>query len=93
MTNITIRPWDGNEVIETEATAADDRWLSLYAAPLPACPWSRWIWTVDTYENASEHELRPIAIGIAYDPETAKTDAEAAARHWLRPTPRLEAIN
>lgn len=92
MTTITIQPWDGNEAFETEA-AAGNRWLSLYAAPLPACPWNRWIWTVDTLDNAGEHDLRPIAIGIAYSPETATTEAEAAARLWLRPTPRLEAIN
>lgn len=93
MTCIEFQPWSGNDTIETEATAVDGRWLSLYAARLPACPWNRWIWTVDTPENPGEHELRPIAMGIAYSPETATTEAEAAARNWLRPTPRLEAIN
>lgn len=92
MTSITIQRWDGSEAFETEATAADGRWLSLYVAPLPACPWNRWIWTVDTCENASEHNLRPIAMGIAYSKNEATAAAEEAARHWLRPTPRLEAV-
>ncbi len=92
MTSIVIQPWDGKLAFETEATAADGRFLSLYTAPFPACPWDRWIWTVDTHENAGDQELRPIAMGIAYCPKTATTEAEAAARRWLRPTPRLEAV-
>lgn len=93
MTSIIIPPWDGIDAFETEATADDGRFLSLHTSPVLKCPWGRWMWTLDTQENAGDHELRPIAMGIAYDPETAKTEAEAAARHWLRPSPRLEAIN
>lgn len=92
MTSITIKPWDGEEAHETEAKATDGRFLSLYIAPLPACPWGRWIWTVDTCENAGDHELRPVAMGIAYSKEEATAAAEEAARRWLRPTPPLEAV-
>lgn len=92
MTTITLPPWDGKEALETEATAADGRWLSLYAAALPACPWQRWLWTVDTPEDPGEHDLRPIAIGIAHSPEGATTAAETAAKHWLQPTPPLTII-
>ncbi|PDS61267.1 hypothetical protein CO653_34155 [Rhizobium anhuiense] len=92
MTSIEIQPWDGSEALETEATAADGRWLSLYTAPLPACPWGRWVWTVDTQAGAGDHELRPVAMGIEHSPETARAAAEAAARHWLQPRPRLEAV-
>lgn len=93
MTNIKIQPWSGNVAFETEATAADGRFLSLYAAPLPACPWDRWIYTVDTRENADEHELRPVAMNIAFSMEAAFAAAEEAARRWLRPTPRLESVS
>lgn len=93
MTSIQFQPWSGRDTFETEATAENGRWLSLYVGPVRDCPWSRWLYTVDTCENTSEHDLRHIAVGIAYSPDTAKTEAEAAARCWLRPTPRLEAIN
>ncbi|WP_288430445.1 hypothetical protein [uncultured Agrobacterium sp.] len=93
MTSIEIQPWSGNVAFETEATAADGRFLSLYVAPLPACPWDRWIYTVDTHENADDHELRPVAMNIAYGKDAAFAAAEEAARQWLRPAPRLEAIS
>jgi hypothetical protein len=92
MTSIEVQPWSGNVAFETEATASDGRFLSLYTAPLPACPWSRWIWTVDTQAEAGDHELRPIAIGIAYSQDEAFAAAEEAAGSWLRPTPRLEVV-
>lgn len=90
---VTIDEWTGDVAFVTEATAADGRFLSLYAAPLPACPWGRWIYTVDTCENADDHELRPVAMNIAYGKEEAIAEAEEAARQWLRPTPRLAAIS
>lgn len=90
---VTIDTWGGNVAFVTEATASDGRVLSLYAAPLPACPWNRWIWTVDTQAGAGEHELRPIAMGIACSKEEAIAVAEEAARQWLRPAPRLEAVS
>lgn len=94
MTNtVTIDEWAGDVAFVTEATASDGRFLSLYAAPLPACPWNRWIWTVDTQAGAGEHELRPIAMGIACSKDEAIAVAEEAARRWLRPTPSLESVS
>lgn len=90
---VTIEAWAGNVAFVTEATASDGPFLSLYAAPLPACPWGRWIWTVDTQAGTGEHELRPIAMGIACSKEEAIAGAEEAARRWLRPTPRLESVS
>ncbi|MCJ9668596.1 MULTISPECIES: hypothetical protein [unclassified Neorhizobium] len=90
---ITIDEWSGDISFTTEATAADGRFLSLYAAPLPACPWDRWVYTVDTNVEAGDHELRPVAMNIAYGKEAAFAAAEEAARQWLRPTPRLEAVS
>lgn len=94
MTNVTVifLEWGGDATFETEAEASDGGWLSLYVGAVQDCPWGRWLWTVDTRENAGQHELRPIGMGITYSPETAMTEAEAAARHWLRPTPRLESV-
>lgn len=92
MTTIIIAPWDGGLAYETEAIATDGRFLSLYTAPLPACPWGRWAWTVDTQAGAGDHELRPVAMGIAYSKDEAIAAAEEAAENWLRPRPRLEAV-
>jgi hypothetical protein len=92
MSRIIILPWDGAAVVETEATAPDGRWLSLYAAPLPACAWGRWIWTVDTHLGGGDHDLRPVAMGIAYNKDEATAAAEEAARNLLRPRPRLKAV-
>lgn len=92
MDTVTFDTWDGDVAFTTEATAADGRFLSLYVAPLPACAWDRWIWTVDTCENTGNHELRPIGMGIAFNKEEATAAAEEAARNWLRPKPRLEAV-
>ncbi|BCH63271.1 hypothetical protein RvVAT039_04870 [Agrobacterium vitis] len=89
---VTFDEWVSGAAFVTEATASDGRFLSLYAAPLPACPWKRWIYTVDTCEDAGEHELRPIAMGIAFNKEAAFAAAEEDARQWLRPTPRLEVV-
>ncbi|PYE29054.1 hypothetical protein C8J32_101917 [Rhizobium sp. PP-CC-3A-592] len=91
-TDIIIESWDGDLAFTTEATASDGRFLSLYAAPLPACVWGRWMYTVDTSEEAGDHELRPIAMEIAYTKEDAFAAAEEAARQWLRPTLRLELV-
>lgn len=93
MTSIKIQPWSGDLAFETEATAADGRFLSLYAAPLPGCAWDRWVYTVDTKMEDDDDNLRPIAMGIAYSKEEAIAEAEEAARQWLRPTPRLVAIS
>lgn len=93
MDKIKIDEWAGMTTFCTEATAADGSFLSLYAGPVADCPWKRWLWTVDTQAGAGEHELRPIAMGIAYSKEEAIAAAEEAARQWLRPTPRLEAIS
>ncbi len=92
MTTITIKPWSGDIAFETEATATDGRFLSLYATPLPACASGRWFYSVDTHENAGADNLRPLTKEIAYSKEEAFAAAEEAARNWLRPTPRLEAV-
>lgn len=89
---VTIDAWAGNVAFVTEATASDGRFLSLYAAPLPACPWGRWVYTVDTNVEAGDHELRPVALNIAYGKEAALAAAEEDARQLLRPTPRLEVV-
>ena len=89
---VTIDEWAGDVAFVTEATASDGRFLSLYAAPLPACPWDRWCWTVDTQVGAGDKELRPIAIGIEYSRETAQATAEEAARKWLSALLRPEAV-
>lgn len=81
---VTIEAWAGNVAFVTEATASDGRFLSLYAAPLPADPWGRWIYTVDTNIEAGEHELRPVALNIAYRQEAAVAAADASAGKWLR---------
>ena len=90
---VTIDEWAGDVAFVTEATASDGRFLSLFAAPLPACPWGRWIYTVDTNIEAGDRELRPVAMNIAYGKEAAFAAAEEDARQWLRPTPRLEAVS
>lgn len=90
---VTIEKWTGNVAFVTEATANDGRFLSLYAAPLPADTQERWVYTVDTNIDAGEHELRPVALNIAYGKDAAFAAAEEDARQWLRPTPRLEAIS
>jgi hypothetical protein len=94
MTNIvTIDEWAGDLSFAAEATAADGRFLSLFAAPLQGCAWDRWVYTVDTKMEDDDDNLRPIAMGIAYSKEEAIAEAEEAARQWLRPTPRLAAIS
>jgi hypothetical protein len=89
---VTFDRWAGNVAHVTEATADDGRFLSLYVGPLPACPWNRWCWTVDTQVGAGDNELRPIAIGIEYARETAQAVAEEAARKWLAASLRPEAV-
>ena len=94
MTNIvTIDEWTGDISFSAEATAADGRFLSLYVAPLPGCAWDRWVWTVDAKEEEDDDNLRPIGIGIVRSKAQAIAEAEEAARQWLRPTPRLEAVS
>lgn len=89
---VTIEAWAGDVAFVTEATASDGRFLSLYAVALPADPWGRWIYTVDTNIEADDHELRPVAMNIAYGQEAAFAAAEEDARQLLRPTPRLELV-
>lgn len=68
---VTIEEWAGKVAFVTEATASDGRFLSLYTAPLPADPWGRWVYTVDTNIEAGDRELRPVALNIAYGKESA----------------------
>lgn len=94
MTNtVTIDEWTGDISFSAEATATDGRFLSLYVAPLPACAWNRWVWTVDAKEEEDDDNLRPIGIGIATSKAKAIAEAEEAAKQWLRPTPRLEVVS
>lgn len=89
---VTIEEWAGDVAFVTEATTSDGRFLSLYAAPLPADTQGRWVYTVDTHIDAGDHELRHVTLDIAYSKEAALAAAEEAARQWLRPTPRLEVV-
>ncbi|MCM2403436.1 hypothetical protein NBH20_19875 [Rhizobium sp. S153] len=91
--NVTIDEWTGGISFSAEATAEDGRFLSLFAAPLPGCAWDRWVYTVDTKMEDDDDNLRPVAMGISYSKEEVIAEAEEAARQWLRPTPRLEAIS
>lgn len=70
--------------------AVGSRCLSIGVEPLRDSPWEQAVWMIHTPHRG---DARKLDSDLAMTLDDGKAAAEEAARNWLRPKPRLQAVS